>query len=435
MKLLFVLLSVLPCLASAQNLYFPPINDSNEWETIDPDTLGYCEEQIEELYSFLESNNTKAFVLLKDGKIVLEKYFDNHSATRPWYWASAGKTLISFAVGTAQESGLLNINDPTAEYLGAGWTNCTPEQENAITIKHQLQMSTGLDSDVADLNCKDPACLTYLAEPNSRWFYHNAPYLLLQDVLANASGMTLNRYLDQAILSKVGMSGSFLDVAGTTTFFSTARDMARFGLLNLNKGVWDGQTILGDTAYVSQMSNTSQDLNLSYGYLWWLNGKDSFILPGGTFTFPGTLIPNAPLDTYMALGKNGQFINVVPSENLVWIRMGDAPEELPVPYLLNDEIWASINDLVCDPLAVEEPLKDKEVLIFPNPARSIITIQSEELIAAVTVSAFDGLLRKQVQIDGKNGTIDVQDLVNGSYILQLQYENGMMESRKFTIAR
>ena len=65
--------------------------------------------------------------------------------------------------------------------------------------------------------------------------------------------------------------------------------------------------------------------NESYGYLWWLNGQSSFMLPYNQFVYNGDIIINAPDDLFSAIGKNGQYINVVPSENLVWIRMGEAP--------------------------------------------------------------------------------------------------------------
>ena len=81
---------------------FPP-NNSNIWDTLSPASLSWCQNKIDSLYDFLEINNTKSFILLKDGKIVLEKYFNGHSDTSSWYWASAAKTITSFLVGMAQE--------------------------------------------------------------------------------------------------------------------------------------------------------------------------------------------------------------------------------------------------------------------------------------------------------------------------------------------
>lgn len=67
------------------------------------------------------------------------------------------------------------------------------------------------------------------------------------------------------------MSGAWFQ----SVYYSKARDMARYGLLALNKGVWQSDTVLKDTSYFRAMTNTSQNFNKSYGYLWWLNGKGS----------------------------------------------------------------------------------------------------------------------------------------------------------------
>ena len=179
------LLSLLPLSLTAQS-YFPPTTGS-QWDTVSPQSLGWCEDRIDSLYAFLEEKNTKSFVVLKGGKIVLEHYFGTYTQDSVWYWASAGKSLTAMLVGIAQSEGLLSIQDTTADYLGAGWTSATPAQEQAITIRHQLTMTTGLDDNVSDLDCLDPTCLGYLAEPGTRWAYYNAPYRLLLDVLAQAS--------------------------------------------------------------------------------------------------------------------------------------------------------------------------------------------------------------------------------------------------------
>jgi CubicO group peptidase (beta-lactamase class C family) len=342
---MFFMLFLFAASVSAQS-YFPP-NDSSEWDTLSPSSLDWCPEKIDSLYAFLDETNSKSFILLKDGKIVLEQYFDEHTDSSFWYWASAGKTLSSFLVGIAQEEGFLNINDTTSDYLGSGWTYSSPEEEEKITIWNQLTMTSGLDDGVSNPFCSDDSCLIYLADPETRWAYHNAPYTLLRPVLENATGQGINIYANQRLLNPIGMDGVFSYVGYDNVFSSTTRSMARFGLLIQNNGEWDGTQILSDEDYFSQMINTSQALNESYGYLWWLNGKSSFMLPGTQFVFDGSLFPNAPNDVIAALGKNGQIINVVPSENMVWVRMGNASSTELVETNLNIGVWNYINDLSC----------------------------------------------------------------------------------------
>ncbi|MFO0361082.1 MAG: serine hydrolase domain-containing protein, partial [Flavobacteriales bacterium] len=263
--------------AHAQTLYFPPTTGST-WEITDPAELGYCQNKIDSLYDFLELQNSRAFILLKDGKIVLEEYFNGHNSSSLWQWASAGKTITAFMTGIAQQEGYLSIDEPTSNYLGEGWTTCTPEQEAAITIWHQLTMTSGLDDGVADPYCTNPECLTYLAEPGTRWAYHNGPYTLLDQVIENATGTTLNEYTNDKLKIPTGMTGGFFPVEFNNVFFSNARSMARFGLLILNQGTWDNTPIMTDEEYFNAMITPSQDINDSYGYLWWLNGQSSYML-------------------------------------------------------------------------------------------------------------------------------------------------------------
>ena len=330
-------------------LYFPPLN-SDEWESRSPSELGWNISDLDGLLTYLEDNNTRAFIVLKDGKIVIEEYFGNNIlGTAPfdrntqWYWASAGKTLTATLVGIAQQEGLLNINNTTSTYLGNGWTNLTSDKEDMITVKNQLTMTTGLEYNVSDLDCTLPSCLTYRTDAGQQWFYHNAPYTLLEKVVENASGIDFNDYTNQKVESVIGMNGQWISQAYNNVYWSTARDMARFGLLILNKGKWSNTGVLSDAEYYEQMLNTTQSLNPSYGYLWWLNGKESIIFPGLPNSFDVPLSDNAPIDLFAGMGKNGQFVDVIPSKNLVVIRMGQAPDGSLVPITFHNEMWEKIN--------------------------------------------------------------------------------------------
>ena len=342
---LFLLLLFANSITKAQ-LYFPPTT-GNTWETVSPADLGWCEDQLPELLSFLESNNTKAFIVLKNGRIVIENYFGTFTQDSLWYWASAGKTLTSFLVGKAQETGQLSINDLSSTYLGSGWTNCTSAQENDITVRNQLTMTTGLDDGVADEYCTLPSCLNYLAPAGTRWAYHNAPYTLLDGVLEGATGQTLNGLMFTWLKQPTGMDGFFFQSGYNNVYLSTARSMARFGILMQNGGNWNGNQLMTDANYFQQMITPSQTLNNAYGYLWWLNGQSSYMVPGSQLVLPGMLFPHAPADVYAALGKNGQFLNVSPSEDLIFVRLGNAPDNSLVPFLLNDQIWEKLNAVLC----------------------------------------------------------------------------------------
>lgn len=431
-KHLFVILLVLPTLfLHGQSLYFPPIV-GNTWDTLSPSSLGWCTDQINPLFDYLEGTNTKAFIVLKDGKIVIEHYFGTFTRDSIWYWASAGKTITSFMVGIAQQEHYLSITDTTSQYLGRGWTDCTPSQEDKITIRHQLTMTTGLDDGVPDNYCTLDTCLIYKADAGTRWAYHNAPYTLLDEVIQNATGVSLNNYINQKLKNSTGITGAFFPSGYNNVFFSKARSMARFGLLILNHGNWSGNQIMTDTSYFNQMVNTSQALNLSYGYLWWLNGKASFRLPTLQFVFPGPLCPHAPADMIAALGKNGQIINVVPSQNLVLIRMGNVPGEGEVSVTFNDTIWQKLNNVLCNVSAVSNAVEANDLNIFPNPAQQTFTIVAGEGYFDFQMTNIFGVpVRRDTHLSGRT-TIDCNNLTPGLYLINIK-KGDQMFARKIIV--
>lgn len=323
-------------------MYFPPTTSSS-WERVTPVALGWNESELNNLYTYLQQKNTKAFIILKNGRIVAEKYFDSFTADSVWYWASAGKTMTAFLVGIAQKEGLLNINNRSSMYLGNNWTALPLAKENLITVKHQLTMTTGLDDGVPDDDCTTPACLVFKADAGTRWSYHNGPYTLLEKVVESATGTTYNNYFQQKVRDRIGMNGLWIKSGYNNVLYSTPRSMARFGLLLLNKGVWSSTNILNDNNYFDAQVSTSQNLNLSYGYLTWLNGKSSYMLPTLQNVFSGSLVPNAPVDMYAALGKNDQKIYVVPSQNLVVIRMGNSAGNSQLALSsFDNELWGKL---------------------------------------------------------------------------------------------
>jgi CubicO group peptidase (beta-lactamase class C family) len=407
----------------AQQLYFPPTSTA-DWETVDPGSIGWCTDQLPPLLDFLDDNNTKAFIVLKDGRIAIEHYFDTFTQDSLWYWASAGKSLTAFLVGLAQQEGSLNIDSATSNYLGNSWTSLTPEQEEAITVRHQLTMTTGLN-DGGELDCTDPACLQFLAEPGTRWSYHNAPYTLLDEVIASATGQTLNAFLFTRLTQTTGLTGAYVNVGFNNVFFSKPRSMARFGLLMQAQGSWSGNAIMNDTGYFNAMITPSQELNEAYGYLWWLNGQESFMLPQSQFVFNGSVMPNAPADAFNALGRDGQILNVSPSQGLVVVRMGEAPDGIVfVPNVLNDQIWQHLNAVICSTTSIASSNTANALRIHPNPVIDVLNIElPHDGSWTLTIRDLSGRLVFGGSLSSHRSTIDVSALAAGSYIANLKMKD------------
>lgn len=426
-KILILFLISLWNFLQGQSLYFPPLTGST-WDTISVSTLGWCQDKMDSLLAFLGRENTKAFILLKNGKIVTEKYYGTFTKDSLWYWASAGKTLTALTVGIAQQEGYLSINDSTSKYLGLGWTSCPANKEKLITVKHQLSMSTGLDDGVPDPDCTLNTCLQYLSDAGTRWAYHNAPYTLLDGVIQNATGNTLNSYVTTRIKNKTGMDGFYFNIGYNNVYFSKARSMARFGLLLLNKGYWNTTPVLSDTTYFNEMTNTSQVLNLSYGYLTWLNGKSSFMVPGLQFVFPGKLMPNAPDDAYFALGKNGQFIDVYPSQKIVFIRMGNSPSSTPVDFALNDSICRRLNEVMCNTTyqSTVSEQKTNPLQLYPNPVSDMLYLSQKVQKAEIT-DCSGKIITTFYQTD----RINTQNLSQGMYLVRCYTHNSVVQILRF----
>ena len=322
-----------------ENYYYPPLTGS-VWETKTAASLGWDETMLQQAFDYAATKNTYGLIVLQNGKIVKEQYWNNWTKDTRYFIASAGKSVVAFVAGIAQKDGIININHRTSQYLGAGWTSLPLIKENVITIKNQLSMTTGLDDGVPDQDCTTPACLVYKTDAGNRWSYHNAPYHLLQNVLAVASNKTFNAYCKEKLFDKIGMP--------TAQWFNyimycTTREASRFGSLVLTKGKWNGTAILNDDVYFSAMTSTSQNYNLSYGYLWWLNGKSSTMVPQSQIVFPVSLAPNAPADMYMALGKDDKKIYVIPSLNTVVVRLGDdAGTGVLGPSSFDNDLWGKL---------------------------------------------------------------------------------------------
>jgi CubicO group peptidase (beta-lactamase class C family) len=327
-----------------EGMYFPP-SGVETWETKSVSSLNWNQNAVQPLLDYLALKNSKSFIILVNGRIVMENYFNGHDVNASWYWASAGKTLTATLTGIAQQEGIININSKVSQYIGTGWTSETLAQENLITCKNLLTMTSGIE-DISNGDGVTPAELQYKADAGTRWAYHNV-YVKLQDIIAQASGQTWSGYFNAKLKNKIGMDGIWFTSGNNEVYYSKTRSMARFGLLMLNKGKWNTEQILNET-YFNEATNTSQSINLSYGYLWWLNGKSSYHLPQSQWPFSGSLIPNGPTDMFMALGKNDQKIYVIPSKNMVVIRMGNVADPTNPTFALSgfdNELWQKINAL------------------------------------------------------------------------------------------
>ncbi|MGD8600866.1 MAG: serine hydrolase [Gemmatimonadota bacterium] len=314
-------------------LYFPP-NDG-PWERVDPASVGWDAAGLAQALEVAAARNSSGVVILLGGRILAEGHWTPEDPSRGYAnfvqgeddegrviedVASAQKSVAAVLTGLALERGLLRLDEPVGSYLGAGWSEASAEQESRITVRHLLTMTSGLDED-----------LTFQAEAGSRWFYNTPAYHNVMRVVEAVTGRDRNDVTREWITDELGMRHSewtlraWADPAIGAAFSTTARDLARFGLMIQAGGRWGDRQLFQDESFLRDMLSPSQSLNPSYGYLWWLNGQAfSRAANAGATRIEGPLIPAAPADLVAMQGALDRKLYIVPSLDLVVARLGDS---------------------------------------------------------------------------------------------------------------
>ncbi|MGK0366336.1 MAG: hypothetical protein ACI85O_003409 [Saprospiraceae bacterium] len=174
-----------------------------------------------------------------------------------------------------------------------------------------------------------------------------------------------------------------------------------------------------------------QNLNLAYSYLWWLNGKESHKLSLFNITFPGSLIPTAPDDMYAALGKNDQKIYVVPSLDLVVVRVGNKASEEVLALSDFDKInWEKLMNMICSTTPIHENLKEKSIKIVPNLVQDCFRVETDLSYSKIVICDTSGKLVKSFSANEK---YSVSDLEKALYFVQIFNQNERIGIQKIII--
>lgn len=235
--------------------------------------------------------------------------------------ASQQKSFIALLMGVAIDCGLLDIERPVSSFLGVGWSKAEPGTEMHITVRHLLEMTSGLGED-----------LRSEAEPGVRFFYNTPAYAFTKRVLEQVSRLSLDELTRAWLTQPLGMGetawrqrpAALADVGNPTGLVTTPRDIAKIGQLVLDRGLAsDGSRVISAAQLDALLKRTST--NPAYGRLWWLNGGGHALRAGaGAPRQEGSLIPAAPPDMVAALGAHDRKLFVVPSLDLMVVRTGQA---------------------------------------------------------------------------------------------------------------
>jgi CubicO group peptidase (beta-lactamase class C family) len=277
--------------------------------------------------SFLRRNHTLSFLVVHDDRLVYERYFGGSSRETLHTSLSVAKSILSALMGIAIEEGLIGgVEDPVTDYLPQ-LRRRDPRFER-ITLRHLLTMSSGMRYWETDLPWPfaDDTYTYYGTDlrrialddteierpPGQEFLYNNYNPLLLGVVLERATGMSVSKYMSTRLWQPLGAERDAtwnLDSEGSgfekmeSGLNATAADYARFGLMFLHEGEWDGTRILSkEWVREATARDTSTDPAAEYQYFWWVDIER-----------PGR---------FYGLGNLGQYLYVAPDADAVIVRNG-----------------------------------------------------------------------------------------------------------------
>lgn len=310
-----------------------------------------------------EMGETRGLVIIHGGRLVTERYRDGFGPdTKQVSWSMA-KSITQALVGRALQEGVIGSIDAP---MPGPWAAEDPRGE--ITWAQWLTMTDGLDYNEigeADLAKNDVVQMMYGAgrmnvlgyvadlppahEPGTVWNYSTAGYHIIAQAVQTSMSLgrdDMDAWIQQSLFRQLGMNAvAEFDAAGTflggSLVYASARDFARFGYLYLQDGVWDGERLLPEGWVEFATTETPAENANVYGAGWWITPPEDVERTHGQAAL------TCPCDAFHAGGNEGQTIWVVPSKDLVIVRLGlmsNAPENWRALYEWNQEIARAFPD-------------------------------------------------------------------------------------------
>ncbi|MEM7142343.1 MAG: serine hydrolase domain-containing protein [Actinomycetota bacterium] len=300
----------------------------------------------EPLIEWSAANATRQLLITVGGERVVDECFDGDESTTTDI-ASLQKALSITVLGQLVDEGVMDLDAPVGEYVGAGWTNASRAHEAKVTVRNVVAMRSGLN-DRFEEDC----------EPGTDWYYCNNAYHQVRKAMEVATGRESEPLFAQRLWGPLGMDDSswkprphMKDPHGwvLSGVHTNAGDLDRFGRALLRR-----DDALGCTASFLDEVFTGSEANPSYGLLWWLHGGERAIVPGhrkdqrldekkvfGGVTLERRIAPHAPRDCVGGHGAGNQRIYLVPSQDMVVTRIGSAVADMNASgEAFDDAFWS-----------------------------------------------------------------------------------------------
>ena len=288
--------------------------------------VGVNQDSIDRYLDFIETGGQEfhSFMVLREGKVIVERWWGDHAPDKPHIMNSVSKSFAATAVGFAIAEGLLTINDPVISFFPDQLPEEVSPYLRQLTVWHLLTMSVGQETqskrDKDNDWIKDFLAHPIVHEPGTQFRYNSMASFMLSAIVQKLTGEKINDYLTPRLYEPLGIEGvrweenaEGVNVGGWGMYLKT-EDMAKFGQLFLQNGVWNGEQLLpqgwAEEASSYQVANSNDspeeikenptDWNQGYGYQMWRTMHNG----------------------YRADGARGQEIIVLPDYDLVIIYTG-----------------------------------------------------------------------------------------------------------------
>ena len=275
---------------------------------------------------------TRAVVVVYKGHLIAERYAPGFTKDTPLIGWSMTKSVVNALVGVLVKQGKVSLSDPLPI---PEWQDAS-DPRRRITLEQLLRMTSGLKfhedygkplGDVTYMLLGVPDAAAFAAakrieaEPGSRWSYSSGTTNIIAYAIRKIVGESdYSEFPRRAFFDRIGMTSAVMETDASGTFvgssfmYATARDWARFGLLYLRDGVWLGERIFPEGWVAFTRTPTPTALERQYGAHFWLSIPEGNRCEAGSSPLPG--------DAFHAIGHEGQFVTVIPSRELVLVRLG-----------------------------------------------------------------------------------------------------------------
>jgi CubicO group peptidase (beta-lactamase class C family) len=340
--------------------------------------------------------NIHSVLVVKDGRLVVEEYFDGHDRKSLHEIRSATKSIGSILTGIAIDNGFVQSEtDPIHAYFendyapSYGWDR----RSRQVEIRDLLSMMSGYDCDdlATDFACEDAMYgtddwvqyaldLPFAHDPGQHWAYNSSSLILVGEAIARGSGLTLDEFAERYLFEPLGIRGIQWNISPKGRAWigggarMTPREMAKTGQMMLNGGLWNGKRILSKE-WIDKSTARQGEMHsgVDYGYLW----------QSGEAVFGNRMIRG-----YWASGNGGQYIIVLPDDAMVAVFTGGNYND----PLANQPFRMLLNNIVPAFLPVE-PLE--EIILGSDELQRLVGVYELdfERAATSTISVHEGRLR------------------------------------------